>query len=243
MAIVLPPLKTFKRAALDLLFPRWCIGCGKEGKYICGGCRSSLNAIAPPVCPRCGRPLPGKAASSECLNCSGWQTVIEGIRAPFLFDGVIRHAIHKFKYRNLRALGDDLTGLLYDYLTANPVPGDVLVPVPLHPKRLRERGYNQSLLLAGGLSALTGLPVVVDSLIRPKYSPSQARSAGITARQANVVGAFACRDGRLSGKHVILIDDVSTSGATLNTCAGVLKSAGAAAVWGLVIALEHKIFI
>ena len=93
-------------------------------------------------------------------------------------------------------------------------------------------------LLAQGLGRLKGLPVVTDCLIRRRYNPPQARSAGISERLNNVAGTFACRDGRLRGKEVILIDDVSTSGATLNACAGALKSAGAAAVRGLVIALE-----
>jgi len=238
MATVLPPKANLKRLALNLLFPRWCIGCGKEGDYICAACRRSLTTITPPVCPRCGRPLSNSPVSGVCPGCSGWQTMINGVRAPFLFDGIIRDAVHQFKYRNLRALGSELAGLMYDYLTDNPIPGDALVPVPLHGKRLRERGYNQSALLARGLARLSGVPVIEGSLIRRKYASSQARSSNTKERHSNVAGAFACRDGRFQGKHVILIDDVSTSGATLNTCAGVLKSAGAAAVWGLVIALE-----
>jgi ComF family protein len=163
---------------------------------------------------------------------------MDGIRAPFLFDGLIRDAIHEFKYRNLRALAPLLAGLMHSYLAENPIPGDVLVPVPVHRKRLRERGYNQSVLLARGLGGLSGLPVVADCLSRQRYTPPQARSSGINERHTNVSDAFACRDGRLRGKQVILIDDVSTSGATLNACASVLKAAGAATVWGLVIALE-----
>lgn len=238
MVFVLPPVAEFKRVALDLLFPRWCIGCGREGDYICGVCRQSLKAISPPVCPRCGRPRFEESTQDNCPGCADWQEGLDGVRAPFLFDGVIRDAIHEFKYRNLRALASSLAGLMSGYLQENPVPGDVLVPAPLHPRRLRERGYNQSALLARGLSRLTGLPVVEGCLIRRKYTLSQARSSGVKERQDNVTGAFACRDGRLKGKKIILIDDVSTSGATLNTCAGVLKASGAENVWGLVIALE-----
>jgi ComF family protein len=127
---------------------------------------------------------------------------------------------------------------MYDYYKGNPVPGDCLVPVPVHANRLRERGYNQSALLARGLGRLSSLPVVADSLIRRRYTPPQARSSGIKERHNNVSDAFACRDGGLRGKGVILIDDVSTSGATLNACAVALKAAGALTVWGLVIALE-----
>jgi len=238
MGIVLPPVTSFKRVALNLLFPRWCIGCGREGDYICGACRRLLKAIAPPVCPRCGRPRLAESTQDSCPGCAGWQGGLDGMRAPFLFDGLIREAVHELKYSNLKALAPLLAGLMHDFFKSSPVSGEVLVPVPLHPKRLRERGYNQSSLLASELGRLCGLPVVEDCLIRRKYTPSQARSAGLGERQHNVTGAFACRDGRLKSKKVILIDDVSTSGATLNTCAGVLKDSGAETVWGLVIALE-----
>jgi len=235
MTIVLPRITVFKRAALDLLFPRWCLGCGKEGDYICVDCRRELPVIAPPVCPRCGRP------QSQGVACHDWPEApdgIDGIRSPFVFEGVIRRAVHELKYRNLRALAPLLAGLLYEYLVANPLPADVLVPVPLHPKRLRERGYNQSALLAEELGRRAGLPVAANGLIRPHYAAPQARSAGVSERQKNVAGAFTCPAERFRGKQVLLIDDVSTSGATLNACAGALKAAGAAQVWGLTVARE-----
>ena len=232
---MLPPIVKLKRVALDLLFPLWCIGCGREGSYICDSCRQQLPVIVPPFCPRCGRPQPQGA---PCPGCIEAQSDIDGIRAPFLFNGVIRHAIHELKYRNLRAIAPLLAGFLHDYLLENPVPGDVLMPVPVHRKRERERGFNQSSLLCHELSRRSGLPVVDDCLIKRTYTPPQARTSTVTDRRANVAGVFACVDERLRGKQVILIDDVSTSGATLNACAGVLKSAGASAVWGLVLALE-----
>jgi ComF family protein len=150
----------------------------------------------------------------------------------------MRQAIHELKYRNLRALAAPLAELLHGYLMNNPVPGEVLVPVPLHRKRLRERGYNQSGLLARELGKLAGLPVVDNCLVRRRPALPQVRAANVSERQSNVAGAFACRDGRLAGKQVLLIDDVSTSGATLNACAGAVKSAGAASAWGLVMAAE-----
>ncbi len=238
MVIVLPSAADLGRAALDLLFPRWCIGCGREGEYICGACRRTLKAITPPVCPRCGRPRSVEIAGGGCPGCVSWQGDIDCIRAPFLFDGVIRDAIHEFKYNNLRALAPSLARLMYDYLLGSPLPGDCLVPVPVHPKRLRERGYNQSALLARELAGLSGMAVVAGCLVRRSYLSPQARSASLTERRNNVSNAFTCRDGRLRGKKVILIDDVSTSGATLNACAAALKAAGAAAVRGLVVALE-----
>jgi len=235
MANVLPQLIELKRIALDLLFPRKCVGCGREGDYICRSCRQLLTLITPPVCPRCGRPQPDGIL---CLHCVDWQARIDGIRSPFVFDGVIRQAIHELKYRNLRALAVPLAELLHDYLSGNPVPGEVLVPVPLHPKRWRERGYNQSGLLAMELRKLSGLPVVDECLLRSQHTSPQARSASVNERRSNVTDAFVCRDNRLQGKQVLLIDDVSTSGSTLDACAAALKSAGAASVWGMVLAME-----
>jgi ComF family protein len=125
-----------------------------------------------------------------------------------------------------------------DYLIAHPVPGDFLVPVPLHRKRMMERVYNQSNLLARELGRLINLPVIDDCLIRQRHALPQARTATVEERQSNVADAFACCDDRLRDKQVLLIDDVSTSGATLNACAVALKAAGAISVWGLTLARE-----
>jgi competence protein ComFC len=235
MAGVLPQLAKLKGRALDIFFPQWCIGCGKEGEFICDSCRRSLPRIMPPLCPRCGRP---QTSGILCSSCVSWQAKINGIRSPFRFDGVIRQAIHQLKYRNLRTLAQPLAGLLQDYLATNPLSGEVLVPVPLHQKRLRERGYNQSRQLARELGKLISLPVVDDCLIRHRLASPQTRAVTVEERRRNVADAFSCRDGRLKGKQVLLVDDVSTSGATLDAGATVLKAAGAASVWGLVVARE-----
>jgi len=232
---VLPQLNKLKGTALDLLFPRWCIGCRREGDFICPSCLKSLPRIKPPLCPRCGRP---QSCATLCPGCAGWRAEIDGIRSPFRFDGVIRQAIHELKYKNLRAIAGLFARLLNDYLVANPVPAEVVVAVPLHPKRLRERGYNQSQLLAQELASLIKLPLVDDCLIRKRHSPPQARTATASERRTNVADAFSCRDRRLKGKQVLLIDDVATSGATLDGCARALKKAGATTVWGVVLARE-----
>lgn len=232
---MLPQLNKLKGIALDLFFPRWCVGCGREGDFICPSCLKSLPRIVSPLCPKCGLP---QSNAILCPSCVGWQAEIDGIRSPFRFDGVVRQAIHGLKYRNLRAIVGLFALLLNDYLITNPLPGEVLVAVPLHPKRLRERGYNQSHLLAQELAKLTRLPLVDNCLIRERHSPPQARTATVDERRINVANAFSCRDQRLKGKQVLLIDDVSTSGATLDACARALKEAGAISVWGLVLARE-----
>jgi ComF family protein len=151
---------------------------------------------------------------------------------------VVRRAIHELKYRNLKAISGCLAILMADYLKDNQIDGEVLVPVPLHLQRLRERGYNQSNLLARELGKLIALPVFDDSLCRLKDSSPQARTTTVEERRKNVARAFACRDDKLKGRRVILIDDVCTSGATLESCAKAVKVAGAVSVWGLTLARE-----
>jgi len=140
----------------------------------------------------------------------------------------------------LKAISPCLAELLADYLKKNPLPGEALVSVPLHPRRLRERGYNQSILLAGELGKRIGLPVIEDCLIRVKQAQPQVRAGDVEERWRNVADAFMCRDERISGKQIILIDDVCTSGATLESCAAALKSKRATSVWGLTLAREIR---
>jgi len=235
MVNVLPQLKELKGAALDFLFPRFCVGCGKEGDFICDSCQASLVRIEAPACPQCGKP---QTDSMLCSNCINWKADIDAIRSPFRFEGVIRKAVHEFKYRNLRAIAGQLAHFLGDYLTENPIPYEVLVPVPLHDKRLKERGYNQSALLAKELSRITGFPVNETCLVRNVYNVPQAKTRNVEERKQNVIGIFSVVNDDLLEKKVLLIDDVTTSGATLNACASPLKKTGAASVWGLTLARE-----
>jgi ComF family protein len=140
----------------------------------------------------------------------------------------------------LKAISPRLAELLADYLKENPLPGEVLAGVPLHPRRLRERGYNQSSLLARELGKRIGLPVIEDCLIRVRQAQPQVKAVDVEERRRNVADAFVCRDERLKGKHIILIDDVCTSGATLESCAVALKDKGATSVWGLTLAREIR---
>ena len=220
---------------MDSFFPRRCVGCGKGGGFLCPECLGKLPRLLPPLCPHCGRP---QASGIVCPSCWQRQTEIDGIRSLFRFDEVIRKAIHELKYRNLKAISPCLAELLADYLKANPPPGEALVGVPLHPRRLRERGYNQSSLLARELGRRIGLPVIEDCLIRVKQAQPQVRAVDVEERRRNVADAFVCCDEKVEGKQIILIDDVCTSGATLESCAAALKNKGAASVWGLTLARE-----
>ncbi|MBM2831999.1 MAG: putative comF family protein [Dehalococcoidia bacterium] len=188
-----------------------------------------------PHCPGCGRTV---TEGGLCVRCRERVPVLDGRRSPFRFEGVIRSAVISFKYRGLRALAPSLAQLLQVYLSGSLLPVDILVPVPLHKRRLRERGYNQAALLARELGKLSSLPVGEQALLRQRQALPQARTATIAERYRNVSGAFLCSGDGVRGKKVLLIDDVSTSGATLEACAVALKSAGAVSVWGLVLAQE-----
>lgn len=150
----------------------------------------------------------------------------------------MRHAIHELKYRNLRAIAPTLAGYLNEYLVGWAVDFDFLIPVPLHKRRLRERGYNQAELLARALSQKTSVPVVTNCLWRSGGETSQVHSANAEERYRNVTGAFTCTGESLSGKRIMLIDDVCTTGATLEACAAALRSVGAQDVFGLTVARE-----
>ena len=220
---------------VDFFFPRRCVGCGKMGDLLCASCCQKLPRLLPPFCQKCGKP---ESSGVLCPACWGQQTDIDGIRSVFRFEGTVRRAIHDLKYRNLKSIAACLATLMANYLRDNPVHGDLLVPVPLHRRRLRERGYNQSSLLAEKLGKLTALPVLDGSLCRLKDSLPQARTTTVEERRRNVEKAFACQNGKLQGKAFILIDDVCTSGATLESCAAAYKAAGAVSVWGLTLARE-----
>ena len=224
-------------AAIDLFFPKSCIGCGKTGDFICPSCEEKLTRLVPQICPKCGKPM---ASGIVCPSCWQERSAIDGIRSSFLFDNVARKAIHQLKYYNLKAISPYLAQFLADCLTANALPGEVLVPVPLYPKRLKQRGYNQSGLLARELSKLINLPVIESCLIRVKQAQPQVKTTNVEERRKNVIDAFACRDESVSGKQIILIDDVCTSGATLESCASALKNKGASSVWGLTLAREFQ---
>ena len=228
------PVRQIKSALLDLFFPLQCVGCGREGSLICPSCSQTLRRIEPPFCQRCGTPLAGK---NRCATCATYHLTIDGIRSIYLFEGTIRRAIHALKYRHLKVMAAHLGQTLANYLRASHLPADVIAPVPLHRKRLRARGYNQAGLLAAELSRQTGLPLVEDWLVRRVDTGAQARTLTAPERWRNVSEAFACSR-EMDGERILLIDDVWTTGATLDACAAALRVAGAGSVWGLTVARE-----
>jgi ComF family protein len=218
--------------ALDLLFPPRCVGCSKTGSWFCTDCLASVKPILPPFCSRCGRRTQG---ASVCASCRSTPVVLDGIRSVACHEGALREAIHHFKYHNRRELVEPLGQLLSDYWREADLAADLVIPVPLHKSRQEERGYNQSALLARALTRHAGLVLDGTDLVRTRATPPQV---GLDAkeRRANVHEAFAWTGGSLRGLVVLLIDDVCTTGATLQACAAAVRRGGAAGVWALTLA-------
>ena len=187
------------------------------------------------MCQRCGRP---ESSGAYCAECWGRKSSLDAVRSVFIFDGIVRQAVHELKYRNVQAVSGRLAGFMSCYFLENGLSGDMLVPVPLHDSRLRERGYNQSHLLAAELSQQVSVAVNASLLKRVRNTAPQARSSSVYERKANMENTFICASGEAVGSDIVIIDDVCTSGATLESCASALKTAGANHVLGFTLARE-----
>ena len=219
------------RFVLDFVFPPVCFGCGSSKAYICSDCIETLTRLEPPYCLRCADPL---SSGDLCQRCRETRLAVDRIIAPFKYEGTIRRAVLDLKFKNVRASTPEIARLVSDFLADRPAQGQFLVPVPLHKGRLRDRGYNQSELLAKEVSRLTGIPVM-DALVVRAVDTQPQTALSWEERLTNVAQAFrAVKD--LSGMRITLIDDVATTGSTISACARVLKEAGAVYVEGVVLA-------
>jgi ComF family protein len=173
-----------------------------------------------------------------CTRCRTAPLQIERIRAVVYFEGALREAIHHLKYKRRTELVRPLGNLMATYWQQHPMPADVVVPVPLHATRLRERGYNQAALLARELARQADLAVNEQTLARKRATAPQVE-LDAKQRRENVHDAFCCCDGSLAGRRVLLVDDVCTTGATLEACAIALRESGARSVQALTLARAH----
>ena len=220
-------------AAVEVLMPMRCVSCDREGPYVCPSCEPALPRLRGPRCSSCATPGP----AGMCEMCAVRRPSYDKIISPYLMDGTVRVAVHDLKYRNLRAAAPALGRLMARHVRESRIDADLVIPVPIHRKRERQRGYNQSQHLATAIAKELGLPIESGTLRKLRETEPQVTMPNDEDRRNNLAGAFSC-DGRLTGSCVLLVDDVVTTGSTMSACAEALKVSGAAAVFGLSLARE-----
>ncbi|MDR1475561.1 MAG: ComF family protein [Holosporales bacterium] len=238
--------KKIKIKILDVLFPPACALCktalqSQQSVELCGNCWKNLRFITGPYCKICGLPLEYGDSGQTCLGCIKNKSCFDCARAAIVYGGTGKSLILRFKHNDETRLLKTLSNWLLRAISELPLKNGeavVLAPIPLHWTRLVVRKYNQSALLSKGISMLTGTPCVFNLLKRIRMTKSQGRF-GLNQRRLNVKGAFRLKtkyQNSLYGKTVLLIDDVFTTGSTINECAKVLKLAGAHKVYAVTVA-------
>lgn len=224
----------WERRVLDIIFPPHCLSCRRFGSWVCDDCWQKIGLIATPICYKCNRLSPGWEICANCRRDGKLRRLI----VSGYWQNPLKQLVYGLKYHRARPVAERLGKLLSQ--TVAPWCRDedlVIVPVPLHRGRLWDRGFNQAELLARVVSQYLDSPLI-QPLVRRRWTKPQF---GLTklARRDNISGAFAIKPRQLPlivGKKVLLIDDLVTTGATINECAKVLKQNGAHEVWGAVLA-------
>lgn len=227
---------------LDFLFPKKCLGCGKKGRYFCQDCIAKIELIDRPICPICVRPSPFGQTHPRCQT----KYTIDGLTSVFTYQGIIREGLKQLKYRFRFDLAEELVTLILNSIKVNSIQSlnfkkTMIVPVPLHQWRQDWRGFNQASVLAKILAEKMDLPFCENLLKRKRYTKPQT---GLKRedRKKNVEEAFKVNPAYktdclyTTNKHVVLADDVWTTGATMRVCGNLLKRAGFKKVWGLTVA-------
>lgn len=217
---------------LDWIYPPLCGGCGRPGARWCSDCQSRTTILRGPACPRCGQSLPAAGLCQRCRHCPPSYT---SLKSWAHFSGPLRNAIHRLKYNGDVALGEVLARPLVQMISSLDWTLDAVVPVPIGIARRAERGYNQAAVIGFPLALGCGIPYQPRWLVKIRETPSQV---GLTVleRQNNLQGAFSSEKKAAAGKFILIIDDVTTTGATMEACSTALLTAGAAGTFGLTLA-------
>ncbi|HBG08045.1 MAG: amidophosphoribosyltransferase [Geobacteraceae bacterium GWC2_58_44] len=231
------------RALLDLLFPPLCHVCKafipKAGELlICAGCLNKIPFLVSPLCTVCGAPFATQAGADHTCGACVIHRPFHICRSATLLDGPVQDLIHRFKYGSRVHLCQPLGVLTAASLApfCSAAAPDLIIPVPLHRRRLRQRGYNQSQLIGAVLEKKWGVPMEIANLRRVRWTEPQT-TLDARDRVSNVSGAFAVRDPkRLEGKRVLLVDDVLTTGSTMRACVEALREAKVAALFAVTVA-------
>ncbi|HET6310774.1 MAG TPA: double zinc ribbon domain-containing protein [Candidatus Nitrosotalea sp.] len=217
---------------LDIILPPRCGGCHMVGTWLCDRCRSRIRRLEEPLCRRCGAEV--ESARSGC-GCRKRLRSLSRLRSAVAYEGPVEVALQRFKYHGWRRLAEPLALLLAERLVVEGLAASWAVAVPLHRSRQRQRGFNQSELLARELRRRLALTNPPGELVRTRATPPQV-GHDRRWRLENVRDAFEWRGGPLEGRSILLIDDVATTGATLEACAAALRSGGSGPVMGVSVA-------
>lgn len=228
--------------ALNILFPIKCVSCAKEGDWLCENCFAKIKFLDEHICGVCEKMITPDGRT--CQSCRKKSSISGLIVATSYKNNLIAHLVHLYKYRFVSDLHKELGEILAKALQKTDVPlPDIIVPVPLHYRRLRWRGFNQSLLLARYLSAnlLPQFEIPLkECLVRNRYTPPQMKIKNYHSRQQNLADAFSITEPEeVKNKTVLLVDDIATTGSTIFECAKVLRKAGAKEVFAIVIARQE----
>jgi ComF family protein len=221
--------------ALDWLFPPTCGGCNTLGVRWCKNCQQQVMHVSGRVCACCGDPLAAKASTDLCGDCQYHPPAYQKLRSFGVFESVLRKSLHRLKYQNDPGVAEALSKHLIELYNDFKWDINLITPVPLSKQRIKERGYNQSDLLARPLAYAIDKPYQPKALWRIRETRTQV---GLSAeeRRQNVDEAFSADPGLVKGKTVLVIDDVTTTGSTISACAKALLQTGASAVFGLTLA-------
>lgn len=222
----------FVWTGLDWIFPPICGGCGRTGKRWCPECQENTQLIESPICQICGQ---STGNSKICIRCRTVMPKYKKMRSWAYYEGSVRNAIIRLKYRGDMSMADILSRPLIDNLEREKWDIELVVPVPMGLSRKAERGYNQAALLALPIALSLGLEYSPRALVKIKDVPTQV-GLSLENRYENVAGAFKGHDKHVTGKGVLIVDDVITSGATMNACTRALLQAGAERVYGMTLA-------
>ena len=235
-----------KNFLLELFFPSFCLGCQKEGILLCQDCKSTLEISEYNYC-LCSKPLrlPAGSRSGKCSRCQDKKLSGLYFALPYKEKFLTKRLIYQFKYAPyLKTLAKDLSGILIEHfvLAKNNIEeiwkDSILVPVPMDMKKMKNRGYNQSQELAKELAKTLKIPVISNNLVKIKRTLPQV-DLKAKEREANLKGAFLVKNTpEIKNKKIFLVDDVYTTGSTMEECARVLRDAGAKQVFGIAIARE-----
>jgi competence protein ComFC len=218
--------------ALDWIYPPNCGGCNQSGTRWCEECAQLTQPVPLPFCPICGNP---NNDENPCLRCHESRPDFDSLRSLTVYHGPVRNAIHRLKYRRDLAMGEALSRPMIKSIQKLNWSLDIITCVPLGLVRFEERGYNQATLLARPIALCLKIPFLPRALHRTRETRSQV-GLSVSERRENMVNAFRADEKFVTGKTILVVDDVATSGATLNACARALLTGGALRVYCFTLA-------